>query len=59
MNCLTYEKPKASVCRKSECTECGGKDVKVMVMTAEINAGELFTVEVCRECLLKFAKRLE
>ena len=45
--------------KNSECTECGKEGVKVVRITAELNAGEQYTVEICRECLLDYAKVLE
>jgi hypothetical protein len=42
-----------------DCTECGEKTVPVMCFIAEHNAGELYTVEICKNCLQQAIKELE
>ena len=39
------------------CDECGASE-RVAIFTAELNAGEHFTVNVCRGCLRGHADRL-
>lgn len=37
-----------------ECTECGAPDVTVIELYAEINAGEIYSVNVCEDCIKRF-----
>ena len=41
------------------CTECGITNTACMEYTAEHNAGELFTVTVCAECLKESLSQVE
>jgi hypothetical protein len=41
-----------------DCDECGVENVPVAVFVAEENQGEIYTVSVCRDCLLAYADGL-
>lgn len=56
---MFIEKSKPMVVHNSECTECGKKDIDVLVITAEENIGEHYTVDICHECLFKYEKILK
>ena len=40
---------------QGKCSECGTDSVVVVNIIAEHNAGELFDVNICRKCLLRYA----
>ena len=42
-----------------ECSECKTDGVVVVNIVAEHNAGELYDINICRECLLKYASIIE
>ena len=54
----TYD-GESQVLKQATCTECNSKDVGVVSIIAEHNAGEIFSVEVCRNCLLEYADLLK
>lgn len=43
----------------STCTECGATNVRTVQFMAEINAGEEFDVNVCRDCLIKYTEMIK
>ena len=45
--------------REDKCSECKTDGVVVVNIVAEHNAGELYDVNICRECLLKYSSIIE
>lgn len=46
------------IIESTTCSECLATEVMCVEFTAEHNAGELYTVEICRKCLLSWADKL-